>query len=135
MRGVGNSTNYDPGASPRDVEKTYPCFPPGLRFAAEPGQPLAGVGRVAPNELEPGFRLRQRRRADIDAQYVPKPEILADALMHHVLQDAPTTAITGVGPDREVLVAERGPGTQHLDPLGGVGIYQKGIPHGALRGC
>jgi hypothetical protein len=38
------------------------------------------------DELDAGFLLGERRGTDIDSQHVTKPEVLADALMHHVLR-------------------------------------------------
>ena len=35
----------------------------------------------------------KRRRADIDAEHVPKPGVLADALMHHVLVHAASARV------------------------------------------
>src|SRR5262245_33145223 len=88
MRRMRESTGHHPGLRPPDVEKHGLVLPPRLVRVPESFEsPLADV-RVAPDELEPSFRWGQRRRADINTEHRPKPRVLADALVDHVLVDA-----------------------------------------------
>lgn len=68
-------------------------------------------------------------RAYINSQHVAEPQILAYALMHHLLMQTAAARIAGVGPYRQILVAELAPHTDHFQPLCVVAFYEKRISH------
>ena len=65
----------------------------GSACALQDGETFAAVLGISRHEFPADLPRRQRRRAHIDAQNLPEPEILAHALMHHVLMHASTARI------------------------------------------
>src|SRR5512144_3161231 len=122
LRGMSNPPGHDPRPPTDGVKELRFLFPPFIARLAERLETLAAVQGVALNECKPGFRHRQRRCADVDPEHVAKPEILAYALMHHLLMDAAASPVGRVGTDRQILVGEHAPDADDFDALGFVGL-------------
>ena len=90
---------------------------------------LSAVLCIAAYELQAGLSRGKRRRANIDAEHVEEPQVLADTLMHHVLVNAPSSKIRSIRADWKVLVPEHAPNANDLDPLGLVRLNQKVVFH------
>src|SRR5260370_21553871 len=125
MRGVGDAPHQHPGALALDVKKARRLLEPGLGLAAQlleaPGR---GLG-VAPEEPQASLAGWQSRLAEVDPQHGAHPEILADALMHHVLVRRPRA---GLGPKGEVAVGEQRPDGKGLEALRLIGLEQEVVP-------
>jgi hypothetical protein len=67
------------------IEKLRLPFPPPLVLGSQRLEPLSAALGISPHELHPDLFIRQRRRPYVDPRHRPKPEVFADALMHHVL--------------------------------------------------
>ena len=78
--------------------------------------------------------IRERRRADIDAEHGAEPGVLADALVNHVLVDAAAPRIVLPRADREIVVSELAPDAEDLQPFGLVAVDQKVVSHGQYVG-
>ena len=65
----------------------------------------------------------------VDTEHRPKPDIFADALVHHVLVHTAPASIGRVGAHGQILVSEHAPGANHLDALGLVSLNQKLVSH------
>ena len=74
--------------------------------------------------------LWQRSCTNIDAEHVPEPEVLADALVHHVFVDASAARVIRAGPDRKVVVSELAPHAEDLQTFGRIAVDQKVVSHG-----
>src|SRR5262245_561664 len=106
---VRQPSRHGPGSRPHDIEELRLLLPPSLIRLTEPFEPTSAVLRVALDELRADFTLGKRWRSDVDAEHVPKPGVLADTLMHHLLVYAPAPRIVVLRTHREVLVAELTP--------------------------
>ena len=72
-----------------------------------------------------GFLFGQRRLPHVDPENVREPEILADALVHHLLMDAAAAPVGRVRSHRQVVVGGHAPHAQRLEALGLVGVDEK----------
>src|SRR6266436_5752966 len=132
MRGVGHPPHHGPRPAVRRIEKGNVLGPPRLVLFAQPREPSAGIIRVALDEGQPGFRLGQRRAADVDVEHGPEPPIFALALMDHVLVSSPVTVEPWVRADVEILIPEHAPHVEGLQPLAPVRLDEKRIDHDVL---
>src|SRR5262245_36883980 len=122
VRRVRQPARHDPRLRSADIEERRRYFPPAAIGPPQRLEAFAAVFRVALHELDPYFALRKRRRTDIDAQHAPKPGVLADALMHHVLVHAASARIRRMRPHWKILVPELAPDAQDFEPLGLVAL-------------
>src|SRR5713226_9887362 len=129
MRGMGNAPPHHPSARPLDVEEGHLFLPPTLVFRLQRREPLAAVFRVAPDKFQASFLPRQRRRAHVNAEHVPEPSVLAHALVHHLLVDAPSARIALARTRGKLLVAELAPHADHLDSLASVRLDEEAVFH------
>src|SRR5579883_1655492 len=106
---VRNPPRHHPCARPRHIKKSRLPLPPPFLLAPQRRQPLPAVFRVSPHKLEPRLAAGQRRRSHVDSQHVPEPQVLAHALMHHLLSHAPPPRIPRIRPELHVLVSELAP--------------------------
>jgi hypothetical protein len=111
---VSDAACHYPSARPPHIEECRFIFPPHLVLAAEDIHALSAILRVPPNEFQSGLVCRQWRRANINAEHRPKPEVLANTLMHHVLVDAAPAYIDRMRAEREILILEHGPNANHF---------------------
>src|ERR1700726_4850991 len=93
MRGVCEPPDHYPEACSRYIEEYCFAFPSGFVFLNQHREPERGVPCVYAHEFEPGFFFGQCRAADLDAEYVSKPEVFARALMQHVLQQVSPASV------------------------------------------
>src|SRR5262249_57991286 len=88
VRCVGNASGHDPGARTLHVKESGLTFEPSLIFSFERRQsPGAEVG-ITLHETQPRLRRRQRRFTYVNTKHISEPQVLADALMHHLLMHA-----------------------------------------------
>ena len=95
-------------------------------------QALGTVFGVTLQELEAGFRARQWRGADVDAEHVAKPVVLAHALVNHLLVHAASAVIVLSGPQGQIAVQKFTPDAEDLYSLGRVAVDQEVVSHDAL---
>src|SRR5437867_11732280 len=88
MGRMSQSPSHYPGARTLHIEEFCALFPAGFILVSQRGKPFLAVFRVSLHELEARLLLRQRRRTYVNSKHVAKPEILADALAHHLLMHA-----------------------------------------------
>src|SRR5712692_584248 len=86
--------------------------------------------RIAFHEFQPRLHRRQRRRVDVDPQHVQEPQILARALVHHLLPHAPPSRISPSRTHRKILVTEFAPDAYDLDPFRLIGFNKEVVSHG-----
>jgi erythrin-vacuolar iron transport family protein len=129
MSRVRNAADHDPRPAARDLEELDPVFPPAFFLAPQDIQSLSGVLRVPGDEAKPVLHGGQGRRLDMNPEHAAKPQVFADALVHHLLPHASAAAVDCMGPGRKILIAEHTPNTDHFEPLGFVGVHQELIAH------
>jgi len=129
MRGVRDAASHDPFPRALHIEKRRVFFPPRIVFPSQHRQSLPAILRITPDELHPRLRIRQWRRAHINPQHRPKPNVLAGALMHHLLVDASPPRISHARPKGKFLIPKLAPHAHHLDSLGLVRLHQKIVSH------
>src|SRR6185312_3129603 len=112
------------------IEEFGVCFPPRLIFRPKGHKSFLAILGIALNKIEPSFRFRQRRGADINSQHVHEPEILTDTLVDHVLVNAAPTGIGTGRPNRQIVVLELAPDAHQLQALSVVSLDQKIISRG-----
>ena len=95
-------------------------------------QPLGRTRGIALDEVESALDLRQRGHAGPDAQHRPKPQVLADTLVHHLLVHAAAPSVRGMRTNRQILVAEHAPDTEHLQALRFVRLHEESVSHGVI---
>jgi hypothetical protein len=132
MRRVRQSPRHHPGLRALHVEEGGQRLPPCVVGVSQPFQPPAAVLGIPLDELESSLRIRERWRADIDAEHGAKPGVFADALMDHLLVNAAAPRIILPRPDREILVSELAPYAEDLQPFGLIGVDQKVVSHGSV---
>src|SRR6185312_6693556 len=104
MGGMGHAAGQHPGTRPPHIEKRLLPFPPSPVLALKHDETLPAVLRVAPHEFQPDFFFRQRRRSDVYIEHRSKPNVLADALMYHMLVETAAARVGPVGTQREIIV-------------------------------
>src|SRR5262249_29905368 len=67
-----------------------------------------------------------------DPEHGAEPGVLADALVHHVLEHASSTRVVAFGPDAEIVVPELAPDAHYLDAFGFIAVDQEFIWHGSV---
>ena len=72
---------------------------------------------------------RQDRPTGLDAEHRAEPQVLADALVHHLLVDTPPSSIGRMRATPQVRILKHAPDAQHLEALGLVRIDQELISH------
>ena len=70
-------------------------------FAVEIRKPFSAVSAYCLMNSQASFLLGERGRADVDAEHGPKPQIFADALMHHLLMDTAARGSSLPGTNRQ----------------------------------
>src|SRR5678816_1522769 len=130
MRCVRQPASHHPRSGSFYIEERPQLFPPALVGLPKSRESMAAVFRIPLDERDARFVLGQGRRMHVDAEHIAKPQILAHALMHHLLAHAASAGIDLIRPDREVLVPELTPYAQDLQSLGGVALDQKLVCHG-----
>ncbi len=98
MRSVGHPPHHHPGPRPLHLKELRLSLPPRIILRLQRLQSLPAVLGISLHELQPCFGSRQRRRPHINSQHVPKPQILAHALMHHLLPHTPPPRIPAARP-------------------------------------
>ena len=93
------------------------------------GKPPAAIFGVTPDELQSRFLLRQRRRSNVNTEHVKKPQVLAHALVNHLLAYAPAASVGRMRPYGQVFVAELAPHAEHFHSLRGIGLDKEGTGH------
>ena len=81
------------------------------------------------HESESRLLFRQRARANVDAQHRSEPNVLAHALMHHVLVNASPARIALSRTSGQIGVLKFTPYTDHFDSLGFVGFDKRVVSH------
>src|SRR6185369_12769693 len=84
---------------------------------------------VSSDKFHSRLTCRKRRRAHVDPQHVAEPQILADALMHHLLQHTASTRVAFIGPDAQVFIPKFAPHAENLDPLSRITLDKEVIFH------
>src|SRR5215468_5482298 len=97
MRSVGQSPGHHPGSGPAYVEKRCLLLPPLLIRLQESFESMSAVLGVSRDELESRLTLRQWPDSDIYAEHRPKPSVLADTLMNHLLVNTSAAWIVVLG--------------------------------------
>src|SRR5438093_7507659 len=131
MGRMSQSPSHYPGARTLHIEEFCALFPPGFILLPQRGEPFSAVFRVSLHELEPCLLLRKRRRAYVNSKHVAKPEILADALMHHLLMHAAPARIAVSRTNGKIFVLKLAPHADDLQPLGRIGLDKEVIFHRA----
>src|SRR5678810_774346 len=130
MGSMRQAAGYHPRSGALHIEELRWLFPPVLILLLEYRESLAAMFCIALYEPGAGFLFRERRSTDLDAQHVPKPQVLAHALMHHLLVHAPAARIALPRPYREVFVLELAPHAQDFHSFRLVSLDQKIVFHG-----
>src|SRR5438309_10874276 len=104
MGSMRQAAGDHPRSGALHIEELRWLFPPALILLLECSESLAAMFRIAFHELGAGFLFRKRRSTDFDAQHVAEPQVLAHALMHHLLVHAAAARIAPLRPYRKVLV-------------------------------
>src|SRR5450756_225291 len=130
MGSMRQAAGHDPRSGALHIEELRWLFPPVLILLLEYSESLAAMFRIASHEPGAGFLFRERRGTDFDAQRVAKPQVLAHALMYHLLVHAASARIALLRPYRKVLILELAPHAQDLHALRLVSLDQKIILHG-----
>src|SRR4030095_2495959 len=102
VRCVRQAPRHHPCSRALDIEEGRQLLPPSLVLVPKRLQALPTVLSVTFHELEAGFRARQRWSANVDAEHVAKPVVLADALVNHLLVHAASAVIVLVRSDGEI---------------------------------
>ncbi len=97
------------------IEEGSCLFPPRFGLLTQDLKAFAAVFSVALDELQTSLRMWQGWRAHVDPQHVAKPQILAHALMHHLLVHATPSTVGRVRAHQKVVVLELTPHADHLD--------------------
>src|ERR1700685_117340 len=122
----------------RYIEELHTLFPPAFIFLLQRCQPLPTVRGVLLHKLQPRLDFWQWRLAEadrsvrlthIDAQHVAKPQILAHALMYHLLPHTPPARVVRPRTHRHVLIPELAPHADHLHAFSGVRLDKKFVSH------
>jgi hypothetical protein len=92
-------------------------------------EPLSAVLDIALHEGQAGLLLRQGWRVDVDAQHAAKPEVLAHALVHHLLVHTAPSNVAWARAHRKIVICELTPDADHFDPFGVVSLDQKLVWH------
>src|SRR6478735_3682006 len=129
MGSMGHTASHHPCPRSPHVEKRRLCFPPRLILGPQHREALFAVFLVPPHEFQPDFFFRQRRCTDVYVEHRPKPDVLADTLMHHMLMETAAARIGRVGTDRKIMIREHAPGADHFDTLRLISLDQKVISH------
>src|SRR5262249_11023454 len=66
---------------------------------------------------------------DVDSEHIAKPQVLAYALVHHLLVDAAPSYICCIGANLEIFIAKLAPYTNDLYAFRRVGIHQELVSH------
>jgi len=130
MGSMRQTASHHPGSGALHIKELRQLLPPMLVFWPKDGEPLAAMFRVTFHEPDAGFLFRKRRGTAFDAQHVAKPQVLAHALMHHVLVHAPAARIALPRPYREIFVLELAPHAQNFHSFRLVSLDQKIVFHG-----
>src|SRR5262249_36623651 len=117
MRSVRDAAHYHPCATPACIEEAHLFLPPFVRLRTNLGEPLAAILRIPRDKLVPQVRCKQWECVDINAQHPLEPQILAHALVHHLLQEAAATVVGWVRAETKVSIVEHAPHAQDLEPL------------------
>src|SRR5579864_3489327 len=131
MRRMRHPTHHNPRPRSLHVKEFRIRLPPCVVLVLQRRQALSAVLRIALDELQPRFRSRQRRSPHINSEHVPEPQVLAHALMYHLLAHAAPPRISFPWPHRKIRIAELAPHADHLHPLGRVSLHQKCVSHNA----
>ena len=129
MRCVRDASDDDPRPQPGRIEEAGLALPPGFRLRPQRVQSLGGTRGISLDEIESALDLRKRGHTGPDAQHRPKPQVLTDALVHHLFVHAATTSVRGMRTNREVLIAKHAPDTEHLEALRFVRLDKESISH------
>src|SRR6185312_607361 len=130
MGGMRQAAGYHPRSGALHIEELRWLFPPALILLLEYRESLAAMFCIALYEPGAGFLFRERRSTHLDAQHVPKPQVLAHALMHHLLVHAAAAWIALPRPYWKVLVRKLAPHAQYLHSFRLVSLDQKIVFHG-----
>ena len=115
VRCMSEPPHHHPRARPPDVEEVRLFFPPMIALLAKNSETFSTVLRVALDELEAEFQVGERWGIDIDPEHAAEPEILAHALVHHLLMHTTAPSIVGARADGQIIVRELAPDADHLD--------------------
>src|SRR5262245_37861229 len=129
MRSMRQTAGHHPRSGSLYIEERRQFLPPALVCLPEYRESISAVFRITFHEFDTRFVLRQRRSMNVEPQHVATPQILAHALMHHLLVHAASTGIVLIRTHRKVLVFELTPYTQDLQSLGCVALDQKLVFH------
>src|SRR5262249_18888423 len=129
VRCVGNSAGHHPGSRTPHVKEGGFTFEPGLVFGLERRQPPGAEICVTLHEAEPRLRRWQRWRTYLDTKHVAKPQVLADALMHHLLVHAASARVASIRTERKILIMKLTPHAHNFDSFRFIRFYQKTIFH------
>src|SRR5262249_56074123 len=97
---------HHPGPRSPHIKKLRIPFPPRFIRASQRRKPFFAVLRISPHELEPDLFFRQRWGSHVDPEHRPEPQILADALVHHVFVQTPPPSVPPVRPHRTITASQ-----------------------------
>src|ERR1700683_2040878 len=106
-----DSSGHNPCPRASRIEKCGFTLPPRFVFFSERSEPFATVLCITLDEFQTCFLPGKRWRANINCQHRAKPQIFADALMHHLLPDNAHAWITCSRTHRKVSIREFTPHT------------------------
>src|SRR5580765_266182 len=130
---VRDPAEEHPGAGSLHIEEVRVPLPPLRGHSCKARLALGRGGRVVAHEAEPAFVRGQCRQCQLDAEHRAHPRVFRDALVDHVLERR-ARALRAT--EAQVVIAERRPRRERLQPLGVVGVDEEppraGIGHGSL---
>lgn len=86
-----------------------------------------GVLGEAPQKSEARLLILQGRRVEVDPEDVAEPEVFADALMDHLLQQVAPPVVGGMRTSMQIIVRKHGPDADNFQPLRVVRISEKPV--------
>src|SRR4029453_4659284 len=129
MRSVGNAPDQNPPSAANDLEEAGLLLEPHLWLMTHELETLARIGRVAADGAGTVLGRWKRRGSNIDTQHRPKPQVLAHALVNHLLADAAASAIGLMRTHGQVLVLEHAPDAYDLHDFRLVGVNEELVSH------
>src|SRR5260370_16421603 len=130
MRRMRQPPRQHPSSRARYIKKLRLPLKPTLLLSPQGLKPFPTVLRITLDELPPHLLRRQRRRAHVNSQHGAKPEVLAHALVHHLLPHAAPSPVVRSRTHRQILIAKLAPHADNLHALGLVCLYQEVVSHG-----
>jgi len=82
----------------------YLAFAPLFSLRRQRSEAKGGIWGIRRREMERRFVCGRGRTGYVEAEHGAKPEMLSDALMHHVFEQVPAARVGGEGTDAKIGV-------------------------------